>query len=337
MEFWQQLVLFLIQALTVFAVIAGLIIVIAVNAQRGQSKKSLLVERWDQKAKDLARAVKVPLLSGKDKKAELKETKKRLKEDEKTGAKTPCYVIDFKGDVKASGVDCLREEITAVLGAARPGEEVLVKVESPGGMVHAYGLAASQLLRLREGGLKVTVAVDKVAASGGYMMACTADQIIAAPFAIVGSIGVVAQVPNFNNLLRKHDVTYKEYTAGEFKRTVSVFGEVTEKGEQKFLEQLEETHLLFKDFVAKSRPRLEVSKVATGEYWYGTRALELGLVDAIQTSDEWLRARAERGPVVCVKYQKKQALNERLTGILGRALSKGVNESIEQLEERRWV
>lgn len=337
MELWQQVVLFLIQAVIIFLVIAGVIVLIAANANRGQSRKTLQVERWDQKSKELARWVRSPLMSAKDRKTEAKDEKKRAKEQDKTGENSACYVIDFKGDVKASAVDCLREEVTAVLGAAKPGEEVLVKVDSPGGMVHTYGLAASQLQRLRQGGLKLTVSVDKVAASGGYMMACTAERIIAAPFAIVGSIGVVAQVPNVHKLLKKHDVSYREYTAGEFKRTVSVFGEITEKGEQKFVEQLEETHLLFKDFVSKARPSLDVSRVATGEYWYGSRAMELGLVDAIQTSDDWLLERAKKGPVLCIKYQKKQAFNERLTGILGRAFGMGLSKTMEDLESRKFV
>lgn len=337
MELWQQVVLFLIQAVIIFLVIAGVIVLIAANANRGQSRKTLQVERWDQKSKELARWVRSPLMSAKDRKTEAKDEKKRAKEQDKTGENSACYVIDFKGDVKASAVDCLREEVTAVLGAAKPGEEVLVKVDSPGGMVHTYGLAASQLQRLRQGGLKLTVSVDKVAASGGYMMACTAERIIAAPFAIVGSIGVVAQVPNVHKLLKKHDVSYREYTAGEFKRTVSVFGEITEKGEQKFVEQLEETHLLFKDFVSKARPSLDVLRVATGEYWYGSRAMELGLVDAIQTSDDWLLERAKKGPVLCIKYQKKQAFNERLTGILGRAFGMGLSKTMEDLESRKFV
>ena len=109
----------------------------------------------------------------------------------------------------------------------------------------AYGLAASQMQRIRDKKLKLTVCVDKVAASGGYMMAVVADKIIAAPFAVLGSIGVLAQVPNFHRLLKKHDVDFEMLTAGKYKRTLTMFGENTDKGREKFQEDIEDTHVLF--------------------------------------------------------------------------------------------
>lgn len=202
-----------------------------------------------------------------------KEAKQRKKNNNKV------YVIDFKGDVQASAVSALREEITLILSTAKAGQDrILIRLESPGGMVHGYGLAAAQLVRLREAGFHVTIVVDKVAASGGYMMACIANEIIAAPFAIVGSIGVVAQVPNFNRLLREHHIDFELYTAGQYKRTVTLFGENTPEGKDKFEQELQQTHTLFKHFVEKYRPKLNVEKVATGEHWYGQDAFrtELG-------------------------------------------------------------
>ena len=236
-----------------------------------------------------------------------KEAKIRKKNDQKI------YVLDFKGDVQASAVDTIREEITLILATAKAGHDrVVVRLESPGGMVHGYGLAAAQLVRLRDAGFNVTICVDKVAASGGYMMACIANEIISAPFAVVGSIGVVAQVPNFNRLLKQHNVDFELYTAGEYKRTVTMFGENTPEGKAKFEEELQQTHSLFKHFVEKYRPQLDVAKVATGEHWYGEDARELNLVDKLQTSDEYLLSLLPKHDVYVINTRKRPTFGEKL-------------------------
>ena len=236
-----------------------------------------------------------------------KEAKIRKKNDQKI------YVLDFKGDVQASAVDTIREEITLILATAKAGHDrVVVRLESPGGMVHGYGLAAAQLVRLRDAGFNVTICVDKVAASGGYMMACIANEIISAPFAVVGSIGVVAQVPNFNRLLKQHNVDFELYTAGEYKRTVTMFGENTPEGKAKFEEELQQTHSLFKHFVEKYRPQLDVAQVATGEHWYGEDARELNLVDKLQTSDEYLLSLLSQHDVYVINTRKRPTFGEKL-------------------------
>jgi len=197
-------------------------------------------------------------------------------------------------------------------------------------MVHGYGLASSQLDRIRQHDIPLPPSVDKVAASGGYMMACVATNIIAAPFAILGSIGVIAQLPNFNKLLKKNDIDFEQFTAGEFKRTVTMFGENTEKGKEKFIEELEETHVLFKDFVGEHRPSLDLDKVATGEHWFGTTALELGLIDTIQTSDDYLQKLSKSHKIVAIKYEIKKGLAEKFAkaaslsaeSILGKLMQK---------------
>lgn len=236
-----------------------------------------------------------------------KEAKIRRKNNQKI------FVLDFKGDIQASAVENLREEITLILATAKAGRDrVVVRLESPGGMVHGYGLAAAQLVRLRDAGFHLTICVDKVAASGGYMMACIANEIISAPFAVVGSIGVVAQVPNFNRLLKEHNVDFELYTAGQYKRTVTMFGENTPEGKAKFEEELQQTHILFKHFVEKYRPQLNVDKVATGEHWYGQDALDLNLVDKLQTSDEYLLALLPQHDVYVINTRKKATLGEKL-------------------------
>ena len=236
-----------------------------------------------------------------------KEAKVRKKNDQKI------FVLDFKGDIQASAVDTLREEITLILATAKAGHDrVIVRLESPGGMVHGYGLAAAQLVRLRDAGFHVTICVDKVAASGGYMMACIANEIVSAPFAVVGSIGVVAQVPNFNRLLKQHNVDFELYTAGQYKRTVTMFGESTPEGKAKFEEELQQTHSLFKHFVEKYRPQLDVAKVATGEHWYGEDARELNLVDKLQTSDEYLLSLLPKHDVYVINTRKRPTFGEKL-------------------------
>ena len=222
------------------------------------------------------------------------------------------FVLEFEGDIKASATDNLREEITAILRQVRDGDEMLLKLESPGGLVHGYGLAASQLQRVRAAGVPLTIAVDKVAASGGYMMACVADRIIAAPFAVIGSIGVLAQLPNFHRLLKKNDIDFELLTAGEFKRTLTVFGENTDKGREKFVEELEETHSLFKAFVRENRPSLDIDKVATGEVWYGQTAIDEGLIDELSTSDAFVQALIADRDVFEIKLVQKKNWQEKL-------------------------
>ena len=236
-----------------------------------------------------------------------KEALLRKKNDQKI------FVVDFKDDVYAHAVEQLREEITMILATAKAGKDrVVVRLESPGGVVHGYGLAAAQLVRLRDAGFHLTICVDKVAASGGYMMACIANDIIAAPFAILGSIGVVAQLPNFNKLLKEHNIDYEVFTAGEYKRTVTVFGENSEEGKAKFEQELQQTHQLFKHFVENYRSQLDVSQVATGEHWYGEDALKLKLVDKLQTSDAYLLELLPQHDIYVINTRKKPTLGEKL-------------------------
>jgi len=224
------------------------------------------------------------------------------------------FVLNFDGDVRASEVETLREEITAMLSVAEPQDEVLLRLDNSGGMVHEHGLAASQLQRIKEARLNFTVSIDRVAASGGYMMACVADKVVAAPFAIIGSIGVLAQLPNFNRLLDKAGIDFEQHTAGEFKRTVTMFGKNGEKEREKLKTELQETHDLFRDFVAEHRPKLDVEKVSTGEHWYGKQALELNLVDELKTSDEYLVDSLELYDIFELKMEVKQSLQDKFLG-----------------------
>ena len=243
------------------------------------------------------------------------------------------YVLEFEGDIKASAVGRLAQQVDALLTIARPErDEVVVRIESPGGTVPGYGLAAVQLMRLREAGLTLTASVDQVAASGGYLMACAASRIIASPFAVVGSIGVIAQVPNLHRLLKKNDIDFEEITAGEFKRSVSLLGEITPAGREHFREKLDTTHIAFKEFVGRHRPGLDLAKVGNGDYWYGRQALELGLVDELASGDAYLfRARSEASIFKVTMEEKKPLLRQLMESFglaaeaaAGRLWQKGV-------------
>lgn len=323
--------LFLAKALTIVAAIGAVVIFIisSIAGLRQQKKQSLKIEHVNDRLDGLADTLTDALLNDTEKKARAKRRKleaKQHKRAEKLGKHHEpkrLFVLDFDGDIQASAVSGLRESVTALLQVVEADDEVLVRLESGGGMVHGYGLASSQLVRLRDAGVRLTVAVDKVAASGGYMMACVADRIVAAPFAIIGSIGVVAQVPNFNRVLKDKHIDFEMHTAGDHKRTLTMFGENTEEGRDKFREELEDTHGLFKAFVSRYRPSLDIDAVATGEHWYGSQALDLKLIDAVATSDDLMleAARAERD-VFTIATHQPQGLLARLTGQASRMASR---------------
>ncbi|KAB2924695.1 MAG: protease SohB [Candidatus Contendobacter sp.] len=324
MEFFSEYGMFLAKAATI--VVALLVVVggvVALTRRSGEldHRGRLDIRHLNDDYDGMALALKAATLPKKALKQARKEQKARDKQHDKT-ARRRMFVLNFHGDLRAGAVASLREEVTAVLTAAQPDDEVMVRLESAGGLVHAYGLAAAQLLRIRDRRVKLTVAVDKVAASGGYLMACVADRIIAAPFAILGSIGVIAQLPNFNRLLKKHDIDYEQFMAGEFKRTVTLFGENTDKGRHKFQEEIEITHTLFKDFVKSHRPQLDMDQVATGEYWYGTRALEHRLADELRTSDDYLLDASAGADLYEVTYTGKKPWLARLLTHANEALGR---------------
>lgn len=323
MEFLFDYGLFLAKIATVVvSIIAILIAAKAVGGKSAGAKGELEVTNLTEQYKDTVVELEHHLFDDAELKARTKAEKKADKEAEKAKQKeikqaaksgelelkrdARLFVLDFNGSIDAKEVAALREEVSAILAVAIEGDEVLLRLESGGGMVHGYGLASSQLDRLRDANIKLTISVDKVAASGGYMMACIGEKIIAAPFAIVGSIGVVAQLPNFNKLLKKNDIEFEQLTAGEYKRTLTMFGENSDKAREKFQLELEETHVLFKDFIREHRSELDLEKVATGEHWFGKQALELGLIDEIQTSDDYLTKACKNREVLAIHYVQKK-------------------------------
>ncbi|MCB9024880.1 MAG: protease SohB [Bdellovibrionaceae bacterium] len=312
MEHLIEFLIFFAKALVIIVGILAVIgFIISQSVKGSSSLPQLELEKINETIAHYADILRKNVFDRKAFKEHEKSEKKKKKQKEKEN-KPKMYVVDFEGDIKASEVKNLCHEITTILNVATPKDEVVVRVTSPGGMVHTYGLAAAQLLRVRNAGVPLCVAVDKVAASGGYLMACTANKIIASPFAILGSIGVLAQVPNFHKLLKKHDIDYHEYTAGDYKRTISMFGEITDKGKEKFAEQIEDTHLLFKSFVKEHRPIVDIEKVGTGEPWFGQRALEHKLIDEIKTSDEYFFERANTHEIIKVRLSEKKKFGEKL-------------------------
>ncbi len=320
MEFLTDYGLFLAKVLTLvlIPILAVVMTLLFVQRLREAHDGHLDVKFVNDKFETMGLVLEAATLPKQAFKKSLKELKQRRKQYEKARAKPGAeprkrvFVIGFKGDIRASAVSSLREEITAILTVAAPQDEVFVRLESAGGVVHSYGLAASQLRRIRDRSINLTVAVDRIAASGGYMMACVADRIIAAPFAVVGSIGVIGQMPNFNRLLKEHHIDFEQHTAGEYKRTLTVLGENTDKDRQKFKMDLEDIHSLFKQFVSENRKQLDIDKVATGEYWYGRRAVALNLIDALQTSDDYLKQASETADVFEVRFVRKRPRAEKL-------------------------
>ena len=325
-DFLTSYGLFLAELLTLLIALAGLVVLAAylvlITRRRSRGRVGLQVRSLNRRYDEMARAVRAQVLPKRTFKRELKTERRRLRAEAKErealgpGDRRPrLFVLDFQGDLRASQVGALRQEVTALLTTAGPRDEVLVRLENTGGLVHDHGLAASQLLRLTERGIRLTVAVDKVAASGGYMMACAADRILAAPFAVVGSIGVIAQVPNFHRLLDRHGVDYEQFKGGEFKRTVTMFGRTTQEEREKLTEEIQDVHALFKEFVAARRPQLDIEVTATGEHWYGARAVTLRLVDELVTSDDYLMANRDRVDIYEVRYGRPRSPAARLTSL----------------------
>ncbi len=332
--FMAKIVTVLIALFLAVAIISG--------ARRQDDQPELKITNLNEKYLDLKRRLLQATMSKKAYKALQKEEAKTAKLEAKAEAKWAAiakgktddeqtdnnaskphagsqdrpklFVLEFEGDVKASEVVSLRDEITAILSVAQAQDEVLLKLDNSGGMVHEHGLAASQLKRITDAGIKLTVSVDKVAASGGYMMACVANKIVAAPFAILGSIGVLAQLPNFHRLLDKAGIDFEQHTAGKYKRTITMFGKNSAAERKKLKTELEETHVLFQNFVTEHRSQLDMEQVATGEHWYGTQALELKLVDEIITSDQFLLNSLNDYDLYAVELEFKQALQDKILG-----------------------
>ncbi|HSG61491.1 MAG TPA: protease SohB [Pseudomonadales bacterium] len=318
LEWFAEYGMFLAKTLTfVIAIILVVAVVASIGQRRGKGHKGQIeIDSLNEEFEQLQDELQSVVLGEDEYKTRKKEQKKREKAEKKqkdeTKALARSYVLSFDGDIKASAVENLRKEIDAVLSVAEEGDDIILKLESSGGMVHSYGLAASQLHRIKEQNIPLTICVDKVAASGGYMMACVADKLYAAPFALLGSIGVIAQLPNFNKLLRKNDIDFEMITAGEYKRTLTMFGENTDDARKKFKEEIDDTHDLFKQFVIAQRPQLDIDSVATGEVWFGQQALEKQLIDAISTSDSVIYQAMQSRDVFTIAYKEKHGLMEKL-------------------------
>lgn len=321
MEFLTDYGIFLAKLSTFvfFLILIAGIVIIFISRSRQDDDGHLEIKNINRRFENMNLVLQSHVQGKKEFKQSLREFKARHKKKDSHSGKKPSagklFVLDFKGDIKATEVASLREEITALLTVATDTDQVLVRVESAGGTVHGYGLAASQLKRIRDRNIHLTAAVDKVAASGGYMMACVADHIIAAPFAIIGSVGVLGQLPNFHRLLKKHDIDFEQVSAGEYKRTLTLFGENTDEDRERFKQEIEETHELFKEFVAENRSQVDIDKIATGQHWYGKRALDLKLVDELRTSDDYLGQATSSMDAYEIRYVRKKPLIEKLFSV----------------------
>lgn len=327
MDFLANWALFSAKSLTLLALLLIFLLLFLMLSAKAKMKAragELCVKSIDKHLKEQQLSLFQQTLGKKELKEKLKLFKKNWKKDKKSDLeKSRVFVIDFKGNLPADEAKNLAEEVTAILQIADKNDEVFVRLESPGGAVSGYGYAASQLKRIRDRHIKLTVAVDKVAASGGYLMACVADQVVAAPFALIGSIGVIAQIPNFHRLLDKKGVDFEQITAGEYKRTLTLFGKNTEEGRKKLEEQLEEIHAIFKSFIKEHRPQVDLEKVATGEFWLAKDALKLELVDRLETSDDYLlSAFNEKRELFEVKFIQKKSLKTKFSNSMQALIEK---------------
>lgn len=352
MEYLIEYGLFLAKTATLVIALIALLLVIAslsMRSRRHVQKGSLSVTHLNDEIEDLRDGLKQVILDKHSwkvlqklerKKDKLEEKGRRKRSKSETEAQEQrrkrVYVLNFDGDIAASAVESLRQEISAVLSMAEPMDEVLLRLESPGGMVHAYGLASSQLQRIKDKSIPLTICVDKVAASGGYMMACLADRLVAAPFAILGSIGVLVQLPNFHRVLKKHDVDYETISAGEFKTTLTTFGEITQKGREKVKEEVEVMHELFKQWVKQHRPVVAIDEIATGETWVGLQAKQRSMIDDISTSDECIIKACDEADVYEVRYEVRKTLSDKLGVTVQSALDRCFMTLWRRIRESRY-
>lgn len=338
MEFLSNYAEFLVKTLTI--VLAFLFVISVLMFIRRKTRLlqgQLRVRKLNHIFLSLQQQLEHAVMDKSQFKKTIKDRAKLFKADKSNTAHKPrVYVLDFDGDIKASATDSLRVEITALLSMATQNDEVVLRLQSGGGMVNSYGFAASQLVRIRQAGVPLTICIDKVAASGGYMMACIGNKIISSPFAILGSIGVVAQIPNLHRLLKKYDVDFEIHTAGEYKRTLTVFGENTDKGRVKFQQDLEIIHQLFKNFVFSYRSQLNIDEVSTGEVWLGINAVDKKLVDELMTSDEYLLARSKNADLFHLQYLQRKTLQDRVGFAVGSMLDRTVIKWITRLNQQQF-
>jgi serine protease SohB len=333
MPFWLDVAAFVIKALIIVVALAALVFLVARLARSAETKdREIKVRSLNERYDDLRDSLNAALLDKRQRKALIKTRKKEKKARRSDDSTKRIFVLAFKGDMRARAVKELGMAIDAVLTIARPGtDEVVLRLDSPGGTVTGYGLGAAEILRLREHKIKVTASVDQVAASGGYMMACAADRIVAAPFAVVGSIGVVAPIPNLHRLLQKNEIDFEEMTAGEFKRSVSVLGEITPAGREHFRGKLEDMHGAFKTHVARCRPNVDIASVANGDTWLASEAVALGLVDEISTGDEILFRVRESARLYEVTVETPKTLMQQLLSGIGGAARAAADFMVSRL------
>ena len=339
MEFLTDYGIFLLKVITIaLAITIPILIIIGSSKSKTTSKGSLVVKNLSKKYENMGSSIRSSLLNPKELKKYNKEIQKKNKKDQKKPSKDDAvYVLNFNGDIQASEVSKLKHEINAILLSDTKCKEVVIKVESGGGSAYAYGLCAAELKRLVDNKIKLTVCIDKVAASGGYLMSCVASKIIAAPWAIVGSIGVIAQLPNFHRLLKKNSIDFEMHTAGEFKRTLTTLGENTEDGRKKFKSELEDLHLIFKDFVKEQRPQVDTKVVATGEVWQGDKAIEVGLIDELGTSDDYLVGLSKKLKLYEIEYIEKKNLSERFAFSAQLLIEKSILKIYDIVNRDRFI
>lgn len=229
-------------------------------------------------------------------------------------------LLSFNGDINATEVIEFGRAVSMIVQMKDLVSEVYIIINSGGGVVNGYGLLASEIERLHYSEIETYALIDQVAASGGYMAACVANHVVAAPFAYIGSIGVVSEMPNFNQILSDNGINIEQHTAGKSKRTVTPLGKITDEDRNEFKKKLERIHRSFINHVSHYRNINDADEnknsiIFSGDYWIAeeTVELELGLVDEISTSQEFLLDKMKEYNIIEITFQENKTKKSKLS------------------------
>jgi len=241
-------------------------------------------------------------------------------------------VVRLQGAISnmGSGLDdpSLAPAIEKAFKRGKPAA-VALQINSPGGSPAQSSLIASRIRRLsEEKDIPVFAFVEDVAASGGYWLACAADEIYVDPSSIVGSIGVISAGFGFTDLIAKHGVERRVHTAGESKSMIDPFKPEQPKDVARLNNLLEDIHALFIDYV-KSRRGAKLAdnpNLYTGEVFIGQKGIDQGLADGIGHLVPTMKAKFGE-KVTFRKYGPKKSLMERFGAQV-------VSSTLANVEER---
>lgn len=258
-----------------------------------------------------------------------------LGDETQAWGKTELGVVKVQGMLTESGdlVDWIQE-----LSDDEDIKGVVLRINSPGGLIAPAQEVYQAIERLGQK-KPVVASMSTIAASGGYYVACAAESIIANPGSLTGSIGVKAQVPNFQELMRKLGVEQETIVSGDLKDAGSPTKEMTPKEREYFQEIVDELSGQFIQVVAQSRDLelQEVQELADGRAFTGTQALDEGLVDELGGMQEAVRILREKAQIKGQVHLRQGP--EQKGGLLSWILSSsGLQDWLQQgSAQEQWI